>query len=287
VEWCGNGWVNGVVPFAVEVVRREVDGVDLGVGSLELGLLVADFHQLGQHMICYIDVGTWENWRSEASAFSAAVLGDANDWPGERWLDIRQLSVLEPIMTARFQICAQKGFDAVEPDNMDGFENSTGFPISAAQQLSYDEWVAQEVHLLGMAVLQRNDHDQAAKLEPCFGPSTTTPPIAGPPPTTGSAKASSSSGRAVDKVARKVRIGRGGLEARSDVVAVSSSCPRGLGGRSALVKVKLSEPVLRKLGRRNRIRVRVQVTARDVAERRGQATLATVPNLRRSPAGRR
>jgi hypothetical protein len=199
--------------------------------------------------------------------------------------------------------------------------------------------------VLGMAVLQKNDPDQAAKLEPYFDGvldeqcnqyaecSSYQPylaagkPIAGPPPTTGSPSPSPSSGRAVDKVAPKIRIGRGGLEARSDVVAVSLSCPRGqsycarrlelvtearfavsrpshrgrvraplvigsgrfhiLGGRSALVKVKLSEPVLRKLGRRNPIRVRVQVTARDAAERRGQATLATVPNLRRSPAGQR
>ena len=41
-------------------------------------------------------------------------------------------------MRARFAMCARKGFDAVEPDNMDGFENPTGFHISAAQQLSYD-----------------------------------------------------------------------------------------------------------------------------------------------------
>ena len=50
---------------------------------------------------------------------------------GRKWLDIRQLPVLEPIMTARFQMCQQKGFDAVEPDNMDGYENDTGFPITA------------------------------------------------------------------------------------------------------------------------------------------------------------
>ena len=83
------------------------------------------------------------------------MLGSSNGWPGERWLDIRQLAILEPIMTARFQMCREKGFDAVEPDNMDGFENSTGFPLTAAQQLSYDEWVAGEAHALGMAVFRR------------------------------------------------------------------------------------------------------------------------------------
>jgi hypothetical protein len=71
-------------------------------------------------------------------------------------------------MTARFQMCAQKGFDAVEPDNIDGYENDTGFTLSAAEQLTYDEWIAQEVHALGMAVFQKNDPDQASQLQPYF-----------------------------------------------------------------------------------------------------------------------
>ena len=60
-------------------------------------------------MICYIDVGTAENWRPDYASFPSSVLGGSNGWPGERWLDIRQLSVLEPIMTARFQMCKRKG----------------------------------------------------------------------------------------------------------------------------------------------------------------------------------
>ena len=69
-------------------------------------------------------------------------------------------------MTARLQMCAQKGFDAVEPDNMDGYENSTGFSISAAAQLAYNQWIAQEAHALGMAVFQKNDPDQASRSSP-------------------------------------------------------------------------------------------------------------------------
>ena len=71
-------------------------------------------------------------------------------------------------MTARFQMCAQKGFDAIEPDNMDGYENTTGFPITAAEQLTYDEWVATEAHSLGLAVFQKNDPEQAKTLQPYF-----------------------------------------------------------------------------------------------------------------------
>ena len=71
-------------------------------------------------------------------------------------------------MTARFEMCKEKGFDAVEPDNMEGYANDTGFPLTAAEQLTYNEWVAEEVHSLGMAVLaeerRRTDARTAALL---------------------------------------------------------------------------------------------------------------------------
>jgi hypothetical protein len=51
--------------------------------------------------------------------------------------------VLEPIMAARFRIYKEKGFDAVEPDNMEGYSNDSGFPLTAAEQLTYNEWVAE------------------------------------------------------------------------------------------------------------------------------------------------
>src|SRR4029077_18644717 len=108
-------------------------------------------------VVCYIDVGTAESWRPDNSSFPASVLGNSDGWPGEKWLDIRALSVLEPIMSARFKMCKEKGFDAVGPDNMDGYENNTGFPLTAQQQLTYDEWIAGEVHSLGLAVFQKND----------------------------------------------------------------------------------------------------------------------------------
>ena len=113
-------------------------------------------------------MGTWESWRPDASQFPSAVLGNGNGWPGERWLDIRQPAAIEPIMTSRFQMCQQKGFDAVEPDNIDEYENATGFPITALQQFVYDTWVAQEVQSLVMAVFEKNDPDQAGQLEPYF-----------------------------------------------------------------------------------------------------------------------
>ncbi len=129
---------------------------------------VAELHAQGKRVVCYIDVGTAEKFRPDYKEFPKSVLGKSNGWPGEHWLDIRQLSVLEPIMAARFQMCKEKGFDAVEPDNMEGYANKTGFPLTAAEQLTYNEWVADEVHALGMAVLQKNDGEQTPEQQPFF-----------------------------------------------------------------------------------------------------------------------
>jgi hypothetical protein len=156
--WQLQGTVNNSKPVAA----YDIDGFDNAAAE------VSALHAQAKHVICYINVGTVENWRPDYSSFPASVLGSSNGWPGEKWLDVRQLSILEPIMTARFQICKSKGFDAVEPDNMDGSGNKTGFPLTPQHQLTYNEWVAGEVHSLGMAVFQKNDGEQTSQLKPYF-----------------------------------------------------------------------------------------------------------------------
>jgi hypothetical protein len=130
---------------------------------------VAALHALGKKVVCYMDAGTYEPGRPDSSQFAAALLGaDVVGWPGEKWLDIRpagpHYAELQAIMTARFRICQQKGFDAVEPDNIDSYANSAGFNATAADQLAYDRWIATTVHGLGLAVLQKNDLDQIPQL---------------------------------------------------------------------------------------------------------------------------
>jgi hypothetical protein len=156
--WQLQGPVDNSRPAAV----YDVDGFDTPASE------VATLHAQGKRVVCYVDAGTWERFRPDAGRFPGSLLGRPNGWPGERWLDVRRLAVLEPIMTARFQICARKRFDALEPDNIDGFANHTGFHITAVQQLRYDEWLARAAHRLGLAVLQKNDPQQARTLQPYF-----------------------------------------------------------------------------------------------------------------------
>jgi hypothetical protein len=131
--------------------------------------VVNTLHSQGKKAICYLDAGTWENWRPDASSFPDSVKGKkVSGWRGERWLDIRQISILAPIMQARLDLCKSKGFDAVEPDNIEGYTNKTGFPLTANDQLQYNKWFADEAHQRGLGVALKNDVDQTTELQPYF-----------------------------------------------------------------------------------------------------------------------
>ena len=144
----------------------EIDGFDSNAQE------VAAMHAKGVHVICYMDAGTWENWRPDASSFPAAILGASNGWPGERWLDIRQLAIVAPLILHRMDMCQSKGFDAVDPDNVDGFQNATGFALTANDQLNFNRFVAQAAHQRGLAVGLKNDLTQIPNLIGTFDWST-------------------------------------------------------------------------------------------------------------------
>ncbi len=96
------------------------------------------------------------------------MLGAENGWAGERWLDIRKISVLRPIMERRFDMCAEKGFDAVEPDLVEGYGNRTGFALTARDQLRYNRMIADLAHERGLSVGLKNDLSQIPQLLPHF-----------------------------------------------------------------------------------------------------------------------
>ena len=100
-------------------------------------------HELGRRVICYIDAGTWESYRPDADRYPSRILGKRVDgWPDERWVDIRKLDVLKPIIRDRVDRCAAKGFDGVEYDWTDSYVHDTGFAITRADQLRFDRWLA-------------------------------------------------------------------------------------------------------------------------------------------------
>ena len=131
--------------------------------------VVAALHAQGRKVVCYINVGAWESWRPDKDQFPVSVIGkDYAGWEGEKWLDIRQIDLLAPIMQARFDQCQARGFDGIEPDNIDGYANVTGFSLSREDQLAYNIWLANEAHARGLSIGLKNDPDQVADLLPHF-----------------------------------------------------------------------------------------------------------------------
>ncbi len=127
--------------------------------------VVKRLHETGRRVMCYVDVGTWERWRPDAHEFPKSVLGRADgQWHGERWLDIRATKILEPIIGKRLDLCKSKGFDGVDPDNLDGYQNRTGFPLTYSEQLTYDSWVATAAHERGLTADQKGDNGQVKDL---------------------------------------------------------------------------------------------------------------------------
>ncbi len=146
----------------------DVDMYDIDLFDNEASS-VAALHAQGRKVICYVSVSSWEDWRPDADQFPALALGnDYKGWPGEKWLDIRQIDLLAPIMRARLDKCRAKGFDGIEPDNMDGYANDTGFPLTYQDQLDYNLWLAQEAHARSLSIGLKNDSKQIPDLLPHF-----------------------------------------------------------------------------------------------------------------------
>ncbi|WP_405829808.1 endo alpha-1,4 polygalactosaminidase [Streptomyces sp. NBC_00105] len=157
----GVGWqwqLTGKLDTSVKVPVYDVDGFTTTKEQ------VAALKKAGRKTICYISTGAWEDFRPDAEAFPEDLLGKDNGWEGERWLDIRRVTELEPLMAKRFDMCRDKGFDAVEPDNMDAYRNTSGFPLTADDQLRYNRLIAKLAHDRGMAVGLKNDLDQIPEL---------------------------------------------------------------------------------------------------------------------------
>ena len=92
--------LQGPIDTSVDVEMFDVDGFEV------TGATVDDLHALGSSVVCYLSAGSWEEWRPDAGRFPDSVIGnDYAGWPGEKWLDIRQIDLLAPILRARLDQC--------------------------------------------------------------------------------------------------------------------------------------------------------------------------------------
>lgn len=170
-------------------LRETVDtSVDAQVYDIDLfdntNQLVEELHGKGRKVICYINVGAYEDWREDSYKFTTDGKEPKSDgsnldrnivgkpyegWDGEYWLNIREQKVRN-IMKSRFEECKGKGFDGVEPDNIDSYDptEKTGFNITQKDQIDYDEWLAETAHNLGLSIGLKNDPGNAEDLVNAF-----------------------------------------------------------------------------------------------------------------------
>src|SRR5215813_6552755 len=124
-------WQIGRVAPLQRTGKRAVDIYDID-GFLTTPAEVRALHTRWQaatlphpKAVCYIDLA-WEDYRPDGTPgryFPAAALGNVYyGYPQERWVDFRQLDALKPMLDERIRMCAAKGFDAVELDDIDSFD---------------------------------------------------------------------------------------------------------------------------------------------------------------------
>jgi hypothetical protein len=141
-------------------------------------------HRLGKKAIAYFSAGSYEPGRPDSKDFKSSDLGKSMDgWPKEKWLDIRNENV-RSIMSKRIELAAQKGFDAIDPDNVDAYvsldrchlatrlcpsktiadnvpfkDNKNGLGLTKADSINFIHFLAAKARSLNLSIGLKNAGD--------------------------------------------------------------------------------------------------------------------------------
>ena len=147
-----------------------------GSNDVENTAAVAALHAAGAHAVCYLDAGTDEPFRPDHGLYvsfdqscGGCLFGKAvHGFTEEHWLDLNdtqgQRTFILGRVAARLARCRAAGFDAVEFDNVEGYSNDTGRPISEATQLLFNTALANMAHANGLTAALKNDLEQVPEL---------------------------------------------------------------------------------------------------------------------------
>ncbi|KAK6537816.1 hypothetical protein TWF694_010719 [Orbilia ellipsospora] len=138
------------------------NNTDLAVTAYDLDLFdnslafIANLKLKGHRVICYFSAGSYEDWRPDAKNFTKADYGKAMDgWAGEWWLDTNSQNVRN-IIANRIALAQSKGCDAIDPDNINGYQNPTGLNLTEADAISFLRFMSIEAHNRGLAIGLKN-----------------------------------------------------------------------------------------------------------------------------------
>jgi hypothetical protein len=135
---------------------------------------VAALHASGRKAIGYMTAGDAENWRADFqqmvdfdTACSGCYIGTSfsHTFANEFYVDINnnqgQADFHRKMVQGRTDRIASIGFDAVEYDVVNAYENKSGFSITYATQVAYNESLAAIAHSDGLSAPLKSDVDQA------------------------------------------------------------------------------------------------------------------------------
>ncbi len=119
---------------------------------------IGRLHEKGIAVICYMETGASEDYRPDAGQYEQSVLGKVVDgYPHERFVDIRQIDAVLPIVVARLDLAVSKGCDGIEPDLDDTYNGyDTGFALTESDQLAFNRAVADAAHARGLSIGLKN-----------------------------------------------------------------------------------------------------------------------------------
>jgi hypothetical protein len=146
-------------------VVYDIDAIDNPAST------VAALHARGAHVICYMEVGTAGNYGGDYTTYydelqAAGDLGDTLSGYPEKFININAPSAVTIVESIISQQCAAKGFDAVETDLDETFNNNegtTGFTITQADEEAYLTTLANYMHGLGLGWIAKNLDDTGSQ----------------------------------------------------------------------------------------------------------------------------
>ncbi|KAI9155141.1 hypothetical protein HJFPF1_07715 [Paramyrothecium foliicola] len=139
-------------------INPDVDVYDLDLYDNDAETFKA-LQDAGKKVICYFSAGSWENWRDDKDDFKPQDLGKALDgWPDEKWLNVSSPAVRD-IMRKRIAAAAEKGCDAIDPDNVDGFQNDNGLNLTRQDTINFVKFLSAEAASHNMSTGLKNAGD--------------------------------------------------------------------------------------------------------------------------------
>ncbi|PTD01206.1 hypothetical protein FCULG_00012662, partial [Fusarium culmorum] len=136
-------------------IEPDVEIFDLDLYDNDASTFAA-LQTLGKKVICYFSAGSYEDWRDDKGDFHKVDLGKPLDgWTGERWLNVSSPNV-RSIMKRRIEMAAKKGCDAIDPDNVDGFQNDNGLKLTQKDTVDFVKFLSETAASFNMSTGLKN-----------------------------------------------------------------------------------------------------------------------------------